>query len=133
LDDSGYALSSASIFPAISSTPGIIETVRRTRTVAVVPKERIIWSCARDHSCRRSIGSARCGPRSRSLFVKKHTKCETRDAPRPSRNGGEGKRHPDGAALRLLELTEKRPALLLSMVKEKTQAPYSVKARKRPR
>ena len=43
----------------------------------------------------------------------------------------QGKRHPDGAALRLLQLTEKRPALLLSMVREKPSAPYSAKKRGR--
>lgn len=43
----------------------------------------------------------------------------------------QGKRHPDGAALRLLQLTEKRPALLLSMVREKPAAPYEAKKRAR--
>lgn len=43
----------------------------------------------------------------------------------------QGKRHPDGAALRLLQLTEKRPALLLSMVKEKASAPYEARRRTR--
>jgi len=43
----------------------------------------------------------------------------------------QGKRHPDGAALRLLQLTDKRPALLLAMVRERPAAPYT--ARKRAR
>lgn len=43
----------------------------------------------------------------------------------------QGKRHPDGAALRLLQLTEKRPTLLLSMVREKVRAPYEAKRRAR--
>ncbi len=43
----------------------------------------------------------------------------------------QGKRHPDGAALRLLQLTEKRPALLLSMVRERPSAPYEAKKRAR--
>src|ERR1017187_2223260 len=52
-------------------------------------------------------------------------------SPETVRAWEQGKRHPDGAALRLLELTEKRPALLLSMVKEKTRSPYTAKTRKR--
>jgi putative transcriptional regulator len=54
-------------------------------------------------------------------------------SPETVRAWEQGKRHPDGAALRLLELTEKRPSLLLSMVKERTRAPYTAKARKRSR
>jgi DNA-binding transcriptional regulator YiaG len=41
----------------------------------------------------------------------------------------QGKRHPDGAALRLLQLTEERPALLLSMVREKAPPPNSARKR----
>ena len=43
----------------------------------------------------------------------------------------QGKRHPDGAALRLLQLTEKSPALLLSMVRERPSVPYEAKKRAR--
>jgi putative transcriptional regulator len=41
----------------------------------------------------------------------------------------QGKRRPDGAALRLLQLTEKRPSLLLSMVREKPTTPYAARRR----
>ena len=50
-------------------------------------------------------------------------------SPETVRSWEQGKRHPDGAALRLLQLTEKRPALLLSMVREKPVAPYEAKRR----
>lgn len=43
----------------------------------------------------------------------------------------QGKRRPDGAALRLLQLTEKRPSLLLEMVKERPATPYSARRRAR--
>ncbi len=43
----------------------------------------------------------------------------------------QGKRRPDGAALRLLQLTEKRPSLLLSMVREKPTTPYDARRRAR--
>lgn len=52
-------------------------------------------------------------------------------SPETVRAWEQGKRHPDGAALRLLQLTEQRPALLLSMVREKATAPYEAKLRKR--
>jgi len=45
-------------------------------------------------------------------------------SPETVRAWEQGKRHPDGAALRLLQLTEQRPALLLSMVREKVRKPY---------
>ncbi len=47
------------------------------------------------------------------------------------RSWEQGKRQPDGAALRLLQLTEKRPSLLLSMVREKPVVPYDAKRRAR--
>ena len=47
------------------------------------------------------------------------------------RSWEQGKRQPDGAALRLLQLTEKRPSLLLSMVREKPVAPYDARRRAR--
>lgn len=43
----------------------------------------------------------------------------------------QGKRRPDGVALRLLQLTEKRPSLLLSMVREKPTTPYAARRRAR--
>ena len=52
-------------------------------------------------------------------------------SPETVRAWEQGKRHPDGAALRLLQLTEQRPALLLSMVREKATAPYNAKFQKR--
>ena len=52
-------------------------------------------------------------------------------SPETVRSWEQGKRQPDGAALRLLQLTEKRPALLLSMVREKPVAPYEAKRRDR--
>ena len=52
-------------------------------------------------------------------------------SPETVRSWEQGKRQPDGAALRLLQLTEKRPALLLSMVREKPLAPYEAKRRDR--
>lgn len=52
-------------------------------------------------------------------------------SPETVRAWEQGKRTPDGAALRLLQLTEKRPSLLLSMVKEKPATPYAAKRRAR--
>lgn len=43
----------------------------------------------------------------------------------------QGKRRPDGAALRLLQITEKHPSLLLSMVREKPATPYDASRRAR--
>jgi len=51
-------------------------------------------------------------------------------SPETVRAWEQGKRHPDGAAQRLLQLTEQRPALLLSMVREKPRPPYSAKVRR---
>jgi len=48
-------------------------------------------------------------------------------SPETVRAWEQGKRHPDGAALRLLQLTEQRPALLLSLVSEKIRAPYTAR------
>ena len=52
-------------------------------------------------------------------------------SPETVRSWEQGKRQPDGAALRLLQLTEKRPALLLSMVREKPASPYDARRRAR--
>jgi putative transcriptional regulator len=52
-------------------------------------------------------------------------------SPETVRAWEQGKRHPDGAALRLLQLTEQRPSLLLSMVREKLEVPYKARILKR--
>ena len=46
-------------------------------------------------------------------------------SPETVRAWEQGKRHPDGASLRLLELTEQRPDLLFSLVREKVRKPYA--------
>jgi putative transcriptional regulator len=52
-------------------------------------------------------------------------------SPETVRAWEQGKRHPDGAALRLLELTEQSPDLLLSLVSEKVRKPYAARVLKR--
>ncbi|MCX5767481.1 MAG: helix-turn-helix domain-containing protein [Gemmatimonadetes bacterium] len=52
-------------------------------------------------------------------------------SPETVRAWEQGKRHPDGAALRLLQVTEQQPELLLSMVKERTVRPYKARKTKR--
>jgi putative transcriptional regulator len=45
-------------------------------------------------------------------------------SPETVRAWEQGKRRPDGAALRLLQVTEQQPSLLLSMVREKGRSSY---------
>ena len=48
-------------------------------------------------------------------------------SPETVRAWEQGKRRPDGAALRLLQLAEQQPDMLLSMVKEIVRTPYMAK------